>query len=222
MFQLVSKFQTINQTELEEILLYDDDLLDITKNNKCKLLEEIVQLKSINLLSVIRKFIISPKEPKCSDKEIGAGGFGRVFEGNFKAIDVAIKKMIKLDYCEFVNISKLQQKKHENIVKFFGYYRGEDVHYLIFERAICDLDHYLTTHKIDKIDKDKILYDVIRGISHIHYFKIMHLDLKPKNILMVARGEKVVACICDFGKSRELLEKCQKTFTQGMAGTMVI
>jgi serine/threonine protein kinase len=47
--------------------------------------------------------------------------------------------------------------------------------------------------------------DVARGLAYMHKFNIVHLDLKPQNVLISkAPGERPVAKIADFGLSRAM------------------
>ena len=43
------------------------------------------------------------------------------------------------------------------------------------------------------------MYQLLRGLAHIHEKKIAHRDLKPENILLNKNGE---VKICDFGCSK--------------------
>lgn len=42
--------------------------------------------------------------------------------------------------------------------------------------------------------------DMARGLAYMHMFKILHLDLKPQNILLSGKpGKRPICKIADFG-----------------------
>jgi serine/threonine protein kinase len=76
--------------------------------------------------------------------------------------------------------------------------------YLIFEYLNMDLHEYMRTkikndEKMDfKIIKS-YLYQVLKGLAYCHENRVIHRDLKPKNLLIDKEG---LIKICDFGLAR--------------------
>ena len=69
-----------------------------------------------------------------------------------------------------------------------------------------DLDKYIqkTSYLPPRLKLD-IISNVLDGISHLHNHGILHLDIKPKNVLLTRiKNGKIVAKVCDLGLSREL------------------
>lgn len=47
----------------------------------------------------------------------------------------------------------------------------------------------------------KIMFQLLKGVSHCHSKKISHRDLKPENLLLDLKSETIIK-ITDFGHSR--------------------
>jgi len=62
----------------------------------------------------------------------------------------------------------------------------------------------------------KIIKGICSGLKYLHGRNIIHLDLKPQNILMDAT---MVPKIADFSLSRFLSEQKSKTITSNCRGT---
>lgn len=56
----------------------------------------------------------------------------------------------------------------------------------------------------NRLHKLKIIKDIISGIDYLHSKNIIHLDLKPANIMLDEKNTKAV--IIDFGISKFLLQ----------------
>lgn len=71
-----------------------------------------------------------------------------------------------------------------------------------------ELDYYaaLRSESITLVTKIQLLINIIHGLRQIHICDIVHLDLKPINIL-VCRG--LITKIIDFGEAYHR-EACQK------------
>jgi len=68
--------------------------------------------------------------------------------------------------------------------------------------------------QLSKTTQHRIWTDVARGIEHIHARRIIHRDIKPKNILLGNDGRGAV--ICDFGVSAKVNEGTElETFNGG-------
>ncbi|GJN04482.1 hypothetical protein PR202_ga22032 [Eleusine coracana subsp. coracana] len=133
---------------------------------------------------------------------------------------------------EFYNIWKL---RHENIVQLIGYchqvqrepqeYNGKYVFAEVAHRALCfeymhngSLKKYLSDEcdKLDWYTTYKIIKGTCEGIKYIHErCKMLHLDLKPDNILL---DKNMVAKIADFGLSK-IIEQQNTMVTKTIIGS---
>ncbi|OIR55575.1 MAG: CMGC/CDK protein kinase, partial [Amphiamblys sp. WSBS2006] len=76
----------------------------------------------------------------------------------------------------------------------------EDPVHIVLEHMPCDLYQAIKNHPGIKGKTREILHQILEGLAHIHSKKLVHRDLKPKNILVDLT--KLSVKICDFGKCR--------------------
>ncbi|WVZ88298.1 hypothetical protein U9M48_034834 [Paspalum notatum var. saurae] len=180
------------------------------------------------------------------DNLIGEGGFGRVYKGILRNGTVAVKKLKVKLYCDIDDLEKTFEKeilcltkanKHKNIVRLLGYcphmeyeltatHEGKNVLAHEVQRLLCF--EYLSNGSIDKYLSEascglkwRVRFQIIQGIreglGYLHqHCRIIHMDLKPQNILL---DDMMVPKITDFGISRLLPENQSMTNTETKIGT---
>ncbi|OEL37418.1 Cysteine-rich receptor-like protein kinase 10 [Dichanthelium oligosanthes] len=174
------------------------------------------------------------------EKEIGRGGFAVVYKGILGTETVAVKKlshsyMHEKEYQrEVVCLMKLA--RHKNIVRFLGYcadtqgsmYMSNKSFVLadLQQRLLCfeyvpnkSLQDYITdaSRGIEWRKRYRIIKGVCEGLNYLHNNLIVHLDLKPGNILM---DENMEPKIADFGLSRFIDEGQSMIMATKVSGTM--
>ncbi|KAM7012432.1 obscurin [Tautogolabrus adspersus] len=65
------------------------------------------------------------------------------------------------------------------------------------------LDHLLLKGSVSEKEVQLYIQQILEGVGHIHSMNILHLDIKPDNILMVYPPRDDIK-ICDFGFSQEI------------------
>lgn len=109
-----------------------------------------------------------------------------------------------------IRILKILQEipNNKRIVKFYGYEKIGNNHALKFEKLNISLFDYIYSPKYNKnmtiFNVLKILFQTLDGMCFLRDNKIMHLDLKPGNIMIDKNG---FIKIIDFGLSRLEHEK---------------
>ncbi|XP_037419466.1 cysteine-rich receptor-like protein kinase 41 [Triticum dicoccoides] len=171
------------------------------------------------------------------DREIGRGGFAVVYKGTIGAWAVAVKRLSNafMDDKEFHReVQCLMRVKHKNVVRFLGYcadrqgsmeaYNGKLVMADVHQRLLCF--EYIPKGSLDKYIIDayrgwrtcyKIIKGICEGLQFLHENRIIHLDLKPANILL---DDSMVPKITDFGLSRCFDENQSRDITKTILGTM--
>lgn len=140
---------------------------------------------------------------------IGNGSTGMVYKAkHIKLERFAAVKMLRPEY--FQNISLLEsfrkealilsRIKHENVASVYDFIEAGSRFYLIMELIDgVNLSNLCKTRTLSEQEILNILTGILEGIRFTHNKNILHLDLKPSNIIINERKEPV---IIDFGVSR--------------------
>ncbi|XP_022769646.1 G-type lectin S-receptor-like serine/threonine-protein kinase SD2-5 [Durio zibethinus] len=159
--------------------------------------------------------------------KLGEGGFGSVFQGTLPSgSEVAVKY---LDGCGPVKKSFIAEVQtignihHFNLVSLVGFCAEKFTRLLVYE-YMCkgSLDQWIF-HKNQELalgweTRKKIILDIAKGLAYLHEDcnqKIIHLDIKPQNILL---DENFNAKVSDFGLSK-LIGRDQSQVITTMRGT---
>lgn len=94
---------------------------------------------------------------------------------------------------------------------------------LALEKCLASLDAYcrqplLYQDTIPKLEKDRVLSEMIDGLDYIHSQKLIYRDIKPENVLIYLYGCSSVIKWADFGISRAV-ERGKEYFTRKRQGT---
>lgn len=159
--------------------------------------------------------------------KLGEGGFGSVFLGTLPSgIRIAVKRLdgfgqIKKSF--LVEAETIGTINHVNLVRLLGFCAEKSLRLLVYE-YMCNgsLDKWIF-HKVEEFDicwqvRRKIILNIAKGLAYLHeecHQKIIHLDIKPQNILL---DEHFNAKLADFGLSK-LIGKDESHVMTTMRGT---
>lgn len=95
----------------------------------------------------------------------------------------------------------LSSMKHENIVKVLEVFDAYGTSYMVMEYAASgSLDHYISQkERLNEIEAFKLAIACCNALDHMHEHHMLHLDLKPLNIVMDNDGKPKLS---DFGLSK--------------------
>ncbi|XP_063078951.1 mitogen-activated protein kinase kinase kinase 7 isoform X1 [Engraulis encrasicolus] len=158
------------------------------------------------------------------EEVVGRGAFGVVCKAKWRGKDVAIKTIeSESERKAFqVELRQLSRVNHPNIVKLYGscdnpvclvmeYAEGGSLYNVL--HGAEPLPHYTAAHAMSWC------LQCSQGVSYLHGMKpkaLIHRDLKPPNLLLVAHG--TVLKICDFGTACDI--QTHMTNNKGSAAWM--
>ena len=143
--------------------------------------------------------------------KLGEGAYGKVYlaeDSKNKNQKVAIKQLKSSSVEEGVPISSLREisllkeLNHVNIVKLMDVVHLPTNIVLVFEYVETDLKIMLKKNNNKGLPPKlykSFLYQLLKGIQHIHRMKILHRDIKSENLL-ISKDNKLK--ITDFGLAR--------------------
>lgn len=139
----------------------------------------------------IKEFFMSEVNGRSDDGSTVEGSSGSVFT-NYR------KKFKK----EAENLSKLQ---HPNIVKVFDVFDENNTTYYVMEFLEGqNLDDYIKQSGFtEESEAIKIISEIGNALSYMHSKRMLHLDIKPKNIMRKFDGKDY---LIDFGLSKQFTE----------------
>ena len=149
-------------------------------------------------------------------REIGSGGFSNVYHakdtGSDRPREVALKifevsasmqndqEFIATFLREAYGLSKLD---NPNIVKLYDFGHTGCYYYLVMEYLEGKTLHHIVEDSgaMEEEDVALIAYEVGKALQHLESQKIVHRDIKPINIVVVANGS---VKLIDFGLARNV------------------
>ncbi|XP_023901370.2 G-type lectin S-receptor-like serine/threonine-protein kinase SD2-5 [Quercus suber] len=161
------------------------------------------------------------------NKELGRGGFGTVFGGILVGGKMfAVKRLggssqIKKSF--LAEVKTIGNTHHFNLVRLMGFCTEKFHRLSVYEyMSNGSLDKWVFEKNpemlLDWQHRKKIIMDVARGLTYLHEDcrqKIVHLDIKPHNILL---DENFNAKVFNFGLSK-LVDRDQSQVVTTMRET---
>ncbi|KAF2887657.1 hypothetical protein ILUMI_18516, partial [Ignelater luminosus] len=135
------------------------------------------------------------------------GSFGIVLRGIHQGNDVAVKVVKLSKNGSFLRESNALHLKHKNVVKVIEVVYNSNASYGIvlmeYLKSFRHLQSILDDQNIVFNQEIIIKYaiDVCEGLKYCHENGVLHLDIKPSNILVNQYG---TCKLCDFGNSVKL------------------
>lgn len=198
-----------------------------------------LQPSSPNLVSILKPGC-TVREVAWKDlgiqKHVGTGSSCRVYKGNWRGAEVAVKSFTGADRKaverEFANEVEMMHHlgSHPSLVLFLAVCADplsivfEYLPFSLFEliNGVPDQKRRIPPFPTSWTRRVNMMLDAARGLQFLHSFDIIHRDMKSLNLLVTAEGRVKLA---DFGISRvanqnDLMTGCCGTF-QWMAPEVI-
>ena len=160
---------------------------------------------------------------------IGEGGQATVFEAKWNGLDVAIKVPRKRFKAGRASVNEeaptnehlsemmrrevraLARVRHPNVIRLYGSYIEPEPTLVMAYAPSGTLQDALEKNKFQSpVEVVRMLAGVARGMEAVHSHGLMHLDLKPENVLI---GPLDVPWISDFGLSASITNASSMSFS---------
>ena len=170
-------------------------------------------------------WIIARHEIQMTDKCLGRGGWGSVYEGVYCGCAVAVKQIhdlilsphnIRLFNREMEIASKCH---HPHLLQFIGATNDEESPLFVTELMENNLRTLLEQRQLSEREICAISLDVARGLNYLHHKKpvpIIHRDVSSANVLLWRQGDQWRGKVSDYGTCNFM----QQTMTEA-PGAMI-
>ena len=155
-----------------------------------------------------RDWIIRRDEVMLSEKNLGAGAWGKVYEGTFRGCQVAVKQIHDLILSPHNRrlfereMSIASRCRHPHLLQFIGATNDDGSPLFITELLDTDLRNVLRQRSLHHEEVVCIALDIAKGLNYLHLnrpFPIIHRDISSSNVLLWRRDNCWRAKLSDYG-----------------------
>ena len=153
-------------------------------------------------------WVISRDEIQMTNKCLGRGGWGSVYEGVYCGCTVAVKQIHDLilsphNILLFEREMNIASKcRHPHLLQFIGATNDEGNPLFVTELMEKSLRTLLEQRQLAEIEIRVISLDVARAINYLHQKKpepIIHRDVSSANVLLWRQGDQWRGKVSDYG-----------------------
>ena len=172
-----------------------------------------------NRRSESRDWVINRDEVHVSDRSLGVGGWGRVFEGTFRGTEVAVKQIHELILSphnqrlferEMIMASRC---RHPCLLQFIGATNDDTSPLFVTELMETSLRAVLHERSLTSREILVISTDVARALNYLHLNRptpIIHRDISSANVLLWRQGETWRGKVSDYGTANFVRQQMTK------------
>ena len=155
-----------------------------------------------------RDWIIRRDEVMLSEKNLGVGAWGKVYEGTFRGCQVAVKQIHDLILSPHNRrlfereMSIASRCRHPHLLQFIGATNDDGSPLFITELLDTDLRNVLSQRSLLHEEVVCIALDIAKGLNYLHLKKpspIIHRDISSSNVLLWRRDNCWRAKLSDYG-----------------------
>lgn len=212
---LLNQLETLaNNTPKMKYDLNDQNLYELgklfLKMDKNYLLPELAD-RILPYVKILRRWIVGSKEL------MGKGGQGHVYLFVLRGKVYAAKIFFELQRRYLKNERDILTKlDHPNIIKGYFNFNLEERILLLEAMPQGDLYDFIHTNEQNqkykgRLQKLSIIQQIASALAYLHSRNVLHLDLKPHNILINKKNEgnqfTITIKVCDFSLSVQSTEE---------------
>ena len=162
-----------------------------------------------------RDWIIRRDEVMLSEKNLGVGAWGKVYEGTFRGCQVAVKQIHDLILSPHNRrlfereMSIASRCRHPHLLQFIGATNNDGSPLFITELLDTDLRDVLRQRPLLHEEVVCIALDVAKALNYLHLKKpspIIHRDISSSNVLLWRRDNCWRAKLSDYGAANFMLQ----------------
>ena len=156
-------------------------------------------------------WVISRDDIQLTDKSLGVGGWGEVFEGRYCGCSVAVKRIHEAINSPH-NQSLFQREidiasrcRHPCLLQFIGATYDEEIPLFVTELMESNLRELLGQRPLSRKEITVISLDVARALNYLHQkkpFPIFHRDVSSGNVLLWRQGDQWRGKVSDYGSAK--------------------
>ena len=215
--QLKETYQKLTfsyQQKEQEIVQLHQTQQQLEDNLKAKQ-DEVSSLRG-RITAIEQSWKVNYKEVTLTKQELGRGGWGVIWIGEFRGQKVAVKQMHELivspEFLQLLNreINIMAQLRHPNLLQFIGavldHPSGNPM--IITEIMDISLRGAYEKKQLSPVPVNiclSIMRDVAVGLNYLHCLPdpIIHRDVSSANVLLESKGPgKWKTKISDFGSAK--------------------
>ena len=153
-------------------------------------------------------WVIARNEIRLTDRCLGMGSWGVVYEGVYCGCAVAVKKLHDLiisphNICLFEREMNIASKcRHPHLLQFIGATNDEESPLFVSELMDISLRTLLQQRQLSETEMALISLDVARALNYLHQKKpdpLIHRDVSSANVLLWRRGDQWRGKVSDYG-----------------------
>ena len=180
--------------QMEQQLLWERDRVEAQNQRLREMEQKLAQTEKSSY-----DWIISRNEVQVTDKRLGSGGWGTVYEGRYCGCAVAVKRIheeiaspyrLKIFQREIDMASKC---RHPCLLQFIGAIIDEDCPLLVTELMETSLRRLLNKKSLSIEEVSIISLDVARALNYLHQKRpvpMIHRDINSANVLLWRKAER--------------------------------
>ena len=155
-----------------------------------------------------RDWIIRRDEVIISEKVLGTGAWGKVYQGRFRGCQVAVKQIhdliLSLHNRRLFEreMSIASRCRHPNLLQFMGATNDDGSPLFVTELLDTDLRKVLSQRSLHHEEIVCLALDVAIALNYLHLnepLPIIHRDISSSNVLLLRRDDGWRAKLSDYG-----------------------